>query len=117
MRVVTLIAVVTALAPGCGQAERLTAEQRTAYRQVVAYRSNPEAVLLRSYEYQQAAAEQYKRNLRTLGRADLGEDDALGTLTGCTLKITDGSPQPGPDPSACQAAFEAVKTAVDRRLD
>jgi ABC-type transporter Mla subunit MlaD len=113
--VAALIAALAALAPGCGDAEDLTAEQRQAYRQVVAYREDPEAVLLRSYDYQQAAAKQYTRNLRTLQQADLDEDDAIGTLKTCTLEITDGS-KPGTDPKACEAALDAVRAAVDQRL-
>jgi hypothetical protein len=113
--VVTLIAVLTTMAPGCGDAEKLTTEQQDAYRQVVAYRTDPEAVVLRSYEYQQAAAKQYARNLRTLEAADLGEDDALSTLKTCTLEITDGS-KPGPDSDACDTALDAVRAAVDERF-
>lgn len=111
----TLTAALTALAPGCGGAENLTVEQQDAYRQVVAYRTDPEAVLLRSFDYQQAAAKQYARNLRTLERADLGEEDALRRLKTCVLEITDGS-KPGPDPDACEAALDAVRVAVDQRL-
>lgn len=109
------LAALAAVAPGCGDAEDLTAEQRQAYRQVVAYREDPEAVLLRSYDYQQAAAKQYTRNLRTLQQADLDEDDAISTLTTCKLEITDGS-KPGTDPEACEAALDAVRAAVDQRL-
>ena len=72
-------------------------------------------MLLRSFDYQQAAAKQYARNLRTLEQADLGEDDALKTLKTCILEITDGS-KPGPDPRACDAALEALRTAADQRL-
>ena len=115
MLVAAVVAALVPLAPGCGDAEDLTAEQRRAYRQVVAYRGDPEAVLLRSYDYQQAAAKQYMRNLRTLQQADLDEDDAIGTLKTCTLEITDGS-KPGPDPRACAAALDAVRAAVDQRL-
>jgi hypothetical protein len=113
--VAAAIAALAAVTPGCGDAEDLTAEQRQAYRQVVAYREDPEAVLLRSYDYQQAAAEQYTRNVRTLQQADLDEDDAISTLETCTLEITDGSKH-GPDPEACEAALDAVRAAVDQRL-
>jgi hypothetical protein len=113
--VAAVIAALAALAQGCGDAENLTAEQRQAYRQIVAYREDPEAVLLRSYDYQQAAAKQYTRNLGTLQQADLGEDDAISTLKTCTLEITDGS-KPGTDSEACKAALDAVRAAVDQRL-
>jgi hypothetical protein len=112
----TVLAVLTAMGQGCGDGESLTAEQQQAFRQVVAYRTDPEDVLLRSFDYQQAAAEQYARNLRVLEGADLGEDDALSTLKGCTLEITDGS-EPGKDPKVCDAALEAVRSAVDQRRD
>ena len=112
---VILVVVLTAVAPGCGDAETLTAEQQDAYSEVVSYRTDPEAVVRRSYEAQQAAAKRYARNLRTLEAADLGEDEALSTLRTCTLQITEGS-DPEPDPAACDAALEAVRGAVDQRL-
>ena len=110
-----LLAVLCATGSACADDENLTADQRDAYRQVVAYRTNPEAVVTRSAEYQEAAAQQYVRNLRTLEGAELGEDDALSTLGTCTLEVTDGS-TPGPDPAACDAALEAVRAAVEGRL-
>ena len=103
-------------ASGCGSGE-LTDEQRLAYRQVAAYWTDPEAVVLKSFDRQQAAAEQFRRNLRELQGAELGEkqDAALRTLSTCTHKVTDGS-EPF-DRTRCQSAFATFRSAVEERLE
>ncbi|MBA2525738.1 MAG: hypothetical protein H0V18_08150 [Pyrinomonadaceae bacterium] len=111
-----LSAALAVTAVGCGSDE-LTDEQRLAYRQVAAYWTDPEAVVLKSFDKQQAAAEQFKRNLRELQGADLGEkqDAALRTLSMCTYEVTDGS-EPT-DRTSCESAFATVRSAVDERLE
>ena len=101
---------------GCGSQE-LTAEQRLAYRQVTAYWTSPEAVLVRSFDYQQAAAKQFRHNLRELRGADLGdkEDAALRTLLTCEHQVTDGSATD--DFAECERAFETIRAAVKERLE
>jgi len=101
---------------GCG-AQELTAEQRLAYRQVTAYWTRPEAVLARSFDYQQAAAKQFRHNLRELQGADLGdkEDAALRTLMTCKHQVTDGSPTD--NVAECETAFATIRAAVDERLE
>jgi hypothetical protein len=111
---VGVCAVLTGIACGCG-AKPLSADQERAYRQVAAYWANPEAVLIRSYDYQQAAAAQFRRNLDVLAAADLGEEaaTALETLSGCEYRVTDGS-EPN-NPKDCDGAFAAVRAAVKER--
>ena len=107
-------AVLAAAAWGCG-AQELTADQMRAYRQVTAYWTNPEAVVVRSYDYQQAAAAQFRRNLDVLAAADLGEEAAaaLQTLSSCEHHVTDGSePDNAKD---CDAGFATVRAAVEER--
>ena len=116
MAVAGLSAALATTGFGCGSQE-LTAQQRLAYRQATAYWTNPEAVLVRSFDYQQAAAKQFKRNLRKLQGADLGDegDAALRTLATCKHRVTDGSPTD--DFAKCETAFETIRAAVDERLE
>jgi NAD(P)H-hydrate repair Nnr-like enzyme with NAD(P)H-hydrate dehydratase domain len=109
-----LCAALAATAWGCG-AQELSADQERAYRQVTAYWTNPEAVVVRSFDYQQAAATQFKRNLDVLAAADLGEEAAaaLQTLSGCEHHVTDGS-EPS-NAKACDHAFATVRAAVEER--
>ena len=102
-----------ATACGCG-AQELSADQMRAYRQVTAYWTNPEAVVVGSYDYQQAAAAQFRRNL-DVAAADLGEEAAaaLQTLSSCEHHVTDGSePNNAKD---CDAGFATVRAAVEER--
>ena len=114
--VVTILSsAMAATAFACGSAD-LTAEQRDAYRQVLAYRTDPEAVETRSAGYQQAAAEKFERNVRTLQGADLGDEQqaALRTLSTCTLEVTEDAEQTD---AGCADALAAVRSAVEQRLD
>jgi hypothetical protein len=116
MVLVGLSAAIATTGFGCGSHE-LTAEQRLAYRQVAAYWTHPEAILVRSFDYQQAATKQFKRNLRALEGADLGEEEdaALRTLSTCKHQVTDGSlPR---DPAKCNTAFTTIRAAVREHLE
>jgi hypothetical protein len=110
----TLSAALIGTAWGCGDQE-LTADQKRAYRQVTAYWTNAEAVVIRSYDYQEAAASQFRRNLDVLAAADLGQEAAaaLHTLSGCEHHPTDGS-EPN-DAKDCAGAFATVRAAVEKR--
>lgn len=110
-----LSSAMAATAFACGSAD-LTAEQRDAYRQVLAYRTDPEAVVTRSAAYQQAAAEKFERNVRTLQDADLGDEQqaALRTLATCTLEVSE---DPEPADARCADALAALRSAVEERLD
>lgn len=109
-----LSAALVATAWGCGD-EEMTMEQERAYQEVAAYWTNPEAVLTRSADVQQAAAAQFRRNLDVLAAADLSEEAtaALETLSSCAHRVTDGSART--DANDCADAFVTVRAAAEQR--
>lgn len=120
---VVLATTLSALGPSCGsesESEPLTQRQETAYRQIVSYEEHPGRIALRSHPYQQAAAQQMRKNVRILRAADLGDkaDEALSTLA--ALPISGPTPPDRVKPDRVRKrkqALATLKSAVADRLD
>ena len=114
-RVLAALAVAASV-PGLacgGDPEPLSPAEQDAYRQIVAYIEDPEAVATRGRAYQEAAAERLKMNVQTLRGADLGDDGdaALRTLgADCALLAGDGSESRSG--AKCPEALDTLKEAV-----